>query len=148
MIKKETIKDLNVIIEKLINDDNWVQITSFIKEHNYSYKYYRYLFDILIHTNHNDLPIVNKSIDNEYIIKPTHNLKNFQESGGFKSLSKSKIKHNRFEKVKSIAPIIISCISVIAAIAFGILSINLDNRIDYLEREIIKKDSIIIELKK
>lgn len=69
-------------------------------------------------------------------------------SGFLRYKSKRSKQHKRWENAKSVAPIIISSISVVVAIIFGILNFKLNNNVKKLKTELNKKDSIIFELNK
>jgi len=151
-MKKETINDLENIINKIIDSNNFYSITDFVSDQNYNYEYYRYLFKILISIEYNNMPIVYESPSTEYVIKSTHNLKELIENQGslsnyFDAYNKQSNKERRKANTIKIIPIIISVVSFIAFVVFGIINFNLNNKISKLEKEIVKKDSIINQLK-
>lgn len=85
--------------------------------------------------------VVKISIDTKRIIDHHGSLTKY-----LSKYNKSNKRHKISETAKQITPIITIVLLFLSTVVFGILSLNLNNKIDKLENKIIKKDSIILEL--
>lgn len=117
-MRRQTIKDLDAIVEYLTEYNIAVWPSKYIEGRNMDEDYCNYLFDIIIATTHNKMPIV-KCAKSVKKISATHNLEEFWSSGSFSSL-------NRRNAIKTIAKysiIISGSIGGIAAFIYYLIQI-------------------------
>ena len=137
--KKEIIQ---LIINVILKEGAFITTMTSHLAFSTSNKNYKYALDEL-----KEKDIIYEKSSNYYILYSKYRdyFENYSWEDFLIELNNCSKRHNIFEKATSIAPIIISVVSLTAFIIFGMSNIKLKREIGKFGKNIIEKDSIINE---